>query len=376
MKTGIVTVYDPLDYGNRLQNYAMHAVLSELGVDCETLVPRQNKKTQYRQRRENHIRMIYQTDPAEAQIISPEITRQIRFEEFERQYIPVRNVNTISFSSALAMEYHWLVTGGDGVWDPRRLENLGKMDNNLLSFAQSRQRVCMAPSVAAAELPPHLHDLYHDQWAKFPRLNVRSREDARLIREITGREADVLMDPLLLVDPARWQELMKPLPDFDTRQAYCLVWTGEKDAVTEETENLISQLSPDGACERYFLGSQGDAPVCTAGPSEFLYLIHNARILVTDSCCGVAFAAIFGKSFVFTGDRRIESPGINSVAGQVKAMLEQLQVPFETAGSCLWSSHVTALSAEKLPEQVRALALLRKIFCVNLPMSEGEVSQR
>lgn len=38
MKVGIVTIIDMINYGNRLQNYAMQEVLSEMGEEVETLI--------------------------------------------------------------------------------------------------------------------------------------------------------------------------------------------------------------------------------------------------------------------------------------------------------------------------------------------------
>ena len=38
MRIGIVTLFGNFNYGNRLQNYALHTVLSQLGHDVDTLV--------------------------------------------------------------------------------------------------------------------------------------------------------------------------------------------------------------------------------------------------------------------------------------------------------------------------------------------------
>lgn len=371
MKTGIVTLYNPSDYGNRLQNYAMHRILSELGLECETLVPRQHKKTQYRRRRENAVRELYHKDPAEAQMKSPAITRQIRFEEFENRHLPVRKLNTLNFSQELAEEYRWLVTGGDRVWDPWLRDNLGKMDNNLLAFGQSRQRRCMSPSVAADSLPEHLRHQYHSQWSRFPWLNVRFPEDARLIRGITGREAEILPDPVLLIDPAHWQALMRPLPDFNEQEPFCLIWMGDNTEITGETDKRIGELTGNTSMRRYFLGNRGEAPVSAAGPLEFLYLVKNARTVVTDSYFGVVFAVIFGKPFVYTVPHETCSADTCAVTRQVTSTLELLKVPYIAVKDCLWASEFAAV----FPERARSIDLLKKMFHLNRTTTE-EVSCR
>lgn len=374
VKTGIVTVYSPLDYGNRLQNYAMHVILSGLGLECETLVPRQNKKSTYRRRRENHIRMMYRNDPAEAQMKSPSVTRQLRFEEFEARFLPTRRVDSVSFDSGIAKEYRWLVTGGENVWNPDLRDNLGMLKNNLLAFGESCQRICMAPSVGLKELPPHLRDLYHDQWIKFPWLNVRDPEDAQLIWDITGREAKLMLDPVLLVNAEHWRKLMKPLPDFEAQHPYCLIWTSDNENLTDETERIVTELTSDCSCDRYFLGRQGEGPVSTAGPSEYLYLLDHARLAVTDRYYGVVFAAMFGKPFVYTATAQKRDTDICADTARVKSFLERMHISYHTVENNLWVTDIVSDSFPKLSEQAHSVDLLKKMFHLDSLMPQKEVS--
>ena len=38
MKAGIITIYDLLNYGNRLQNYAVTKIFEDLGYEVDTLL--------------------------------------------------------------------------------------------------------------------------------------------------------------------------------------------------------------------------------------------------------------------------------------------------------------------------------------------------
>lgn len=370
MKTGIVTMYNPMDYGNRLQNYAMHRVLSGLGLECETLVPRQPKKTSYRRGREKFVRKTYDADPADAQQKSPEITRQIRFEEFACQYMPMREIDSVNFPPAVATDYQWLVTGGDSVWNPGIRENLGKIDNCLLSFAKSSQRVCMAPSLGGAEVPQHMRELYHAQWNKFPWLNVRSQEDACWIREITGRKAETMMDPILMVEGAHWHELIKPLPDFDEQDPYCLVWLDSHSGEGEKAEAILTERFPNAPQRRCSIGAQGDAVVDSAGPCEFLYLMKHASVLLTDSYYGAVFAVQLGTPFVY-----VAGPEADAERNLVERMLELLEVSSQSAGECIWSNQITTKNIIELPDWTNSMELLKKMFRLDAQKSEEEVSR-
>lgn len=355
MKTAIVTCYDPQNFGNRLQNYAIHAVLSELGLECETLVPRQNQKTAFRKRRERAVRNLYDTNPLEAQTGSPGIVRQIRFEMFEQQHLPVRLLEGLAFTPAVAGDYRWIVTGGDGVWDPNRLANLGKMEHNLLSAARSAQRICMAPSAVEEELPEHMREVYHEQWIRFPWLNVRTAEDAALIRRVTGRDASVMEDPILLADPACWQAVMEPLPGFEEEQPYCLAWFTDREAMPENPEALALRLMPEGPEKVYCLGCEEQMPLCTAGPGQLLYLMQRAAMVMTDSYYGAVFAMILGKPFAFCGRGGAEE-------APVRRMLQLRNAPCGTEEDCLWVSGPVLPTGESLARKKESLDLLREMF--------------
>lgn len=370
MKTGIVTVYNPTDYGSRLQNYAMHRILSGLGLECETLAPRQPKKTPYRKGREKFVRKAYEADPADAQQKSPEITRQIRFEEFASQYMPVREIDSVNFPPAVAGDYRWLVTGGDNVWNPGLRENLGKMENHLLSFANGSQRVCMAPSFGGGEIPEYMRELYHTQWNKFPWLNVQSQEDACRIREITGRKAETMMDPILMVERAHWQELAKPLPDFDAQDPYCLVWLEKNPGETDRAEAVLAERFPDAPQRRCSIGAQEDVVVESAGPCEFLYLMKHAAVVLTDSYYGAVFAVAMGTPFAYV-------PGMDADAEpkRVERMLELLEVPNDAAEDCIWSNQINTKNIMESSEWANSVGLLKKMFRLDTWKSEEEGSK-
>ena len=355
MKTAIVTAYDPLDFGNRLQNYAMHVLLSELGLECETLVPKQNKKTPFRKRKEQAARELFASDPLEAQTRSPGIIRQIRFEDFEEQYLPVRKPDTLTFGPQIAAEYRWIVTGGDGVWDPHARINLGKTENNLLAFARSGQRICLAPTVETDRIPDHMYKLYHEQWNRFPWLNVRSREDARLIHTVTGRDALLMEDPILLVDPSVWRSVMAPLPGMEEQDQSCLAWITDPAALPEHPEELWG-VDADQIC---WLGCRESGAASTAGPRELLYLMQQATAVMTDSYFGAVLALALGKPFFFL---RTAGNGQLVQERKVRDMLQIRDVSWTEASHGIRVSGGAKETAESLARKKESMDLLRQMF--------------
>lgn len=89
MKIGVVTIFDMVNYGNRLQNYAVCEYLKKKGVTAETLVceppiSMMDKIKQY------VWRWIYLCRFPIKKTFDPGTERWYRFEKFTYQNIPTR----------------------------------------------------------------------------------------------------------------------------------------------------------------------------------------------------------------------------------------------------------------------------------------------
>lgn len=301
MKAGVVTLWGLNNYGNRLQNYAVCSLLQKLGVDCETLVPAQWSKTDYRRSVETRVREQYLQDPLQAQRDYPQIVRDFRSKEFNEKYVPSRQLDSIHMDTKLAHEYDFFVVGGNRVWDPQFRDTLGLFANHLLSFAASSQRVCFAPSFGSHEPEAKWHDLLYSELRRYPYLNVQEPAGAEFIRQLTGRNAEVVLAPIFMVDREEWISLAKPLPGVETEVQYVLYdfpGVGAKDIPPEMKRLLDREVNAQGLKEYRFFDND-DAVTRSAGPSECLWLFQHASMVCTGSFYGAVLCILFGKPFLF-----------------------------------------------------------------------------
>ena len=124
-------------------------------------------------------------------------------------------------------------------------------------------------------------------------ISVREEAGAKIIREITNKEAPVLADPVFLLSQDEWDEIAKRdnrLPD-----KYIVKYIlGEKN---DETEKRIERYARENHMEVIDIYSR-ESEFFSMGPAEFVSTIKNAEIVCTNSFHALAFSLIYEKEFV------------------------------------------------------------------------------
>ena len=293
MKIGIVTLYGNTNYGNRLQNYAIQEILRQRGYEVETLVCKKNTA-------KNRLRKVYHG------VMSPlgekKSRRMSRFNRFNKEMVPTRVIAEKNglLPERIAREYDFFVTGSDQVWNPNI--RLHEKDNFFLRFARPEQRICLAPSIAAEEIPPSCMTEYQIGLAGFPYLSCRERSGAQLISRITGRACENIIDPTLALDAQVWRSFSKPV--CQKRRYILLFFLG---AVSDQIRRLVRREAQERDLDVVELSSVQD-PHFVSTPENFVWLIDHAELVLTDSFHGTAFALNLNTPFyVFNRDARKEN---------------------------------------------------------------------
>lgn len=126
-------------------------------------------------------------------------------------------------------------------------------------------------------------------------LSVRETQGAELIKNITGREAMVVLDPTLLVDKHEWESKLSD--DYGLKNKsyiFCYLLTNNDKhykAIAELSNKLnVEVITPT-------LLNKHDETSKNVDFFGFLNLIRYANYVVTDSFHGVAFSLNFCKQF-------------------------------------------------------------------------------
>ena len=278
MKAGIITLYGNINYGNKLQNYAVAHLLGARGVAAETLVPRSQSYP---------VNCAWRTVRAvqRKMLKGLEKERTEGFEKFSRG-IPVRYLLSDSAKRRSKLNYDFLVLGSDQIWHPRAF-NL--REERFGSFFPPDRVLCVSPSFGVSELPPDCLEYYRDGLSRLEWISVRESDGADLVRQLTGKNVPVLADPTIGVRIEEWESTMseKRCPDSRYVLLYNLGGLGEED---KEALAILARRCNVTAID---VLDKGDARYYCADPGEFVGLIANAECVFTDSFHASVFSMLF-----------------------------------------------------------------------------------
>lgn len=282
----IVTIVS-INYGNRLQNYALQCVLENLGYSVATL-SRGNRTKGLKKNVKTVVQSLLQTKGS-------------KFRQFDSniEYSNV-TIGVNDYPEDLSEQFDCFIVGSDQVWNPYYDFAGGKCD--FLAFAKDCQKVSYAASFGVNEIPDEKKEVYAHNLNQFKALSVREKRGAEIIKELTGKDAKVVLDPTMLLSNEQWSKVEKK-SKFSPKKKYALVYSlGEKSTDFENAINLYGK-----EMEIFDIRTiQKNGREIPVGPSEFLYLIHHAELILTDSFHASVFSIIFHKRFI-----TFKRPGID-----------------------------------------------------------------
>ena len=299
MKIGILTMHKVLNYGSALQAYALQHYISSLGHDAELIdyiFPNGSRKARltFKQRLTYPIKSL----------LSGKLRKKRRFQKFYRKYFVCSDelFNTPEELSNAKFDYGILMTGSDQVWNPKHIKDDYSF---FLPFAsEGTTKVSYASSFSTAEIPDELKPTYRKFLDSYSAISVREKSGVKIVKELVGKDADMVCDPTLLLSKDEWNELVKDMPN-PVGQPYILAYILRYAYDPyPEINRIIDAVQKELGLHLVILdGSLADTKrenatvIKNAGPLEFLNLVKNASFIITTSFHGTAFALNFEIPF-------------------------------------------------------------------------------
>lgn len=306
---GIITINDYSNFGNRLQNYAVYRLLCQYGetrnigcfygaeyengvLDCKNCPPELEGVLEFFDQKLAFYGCNSRPYTGKIEFTEKEAERRDNFLEFNR-LIPTEDVLTVQTDfHALDRKYDIFVTGSDQVWNPLIPGN--SMYINMLGFTEPEKKVALAPSVAIDTLTDAQRSEFRKYLSDFLYLSCREQQGAELISEITGKECTAVVDPTLMLTADEWQAVEKRPRGHHSREKYLLLYfLGD---ITGSYQSMIHEIAEKYGLKVVNLLDESE-DYFSCGPSEFLYLIHHAELVLTDSFHGSALSYIFDRPF-------------------------------------------------------------------------------
>lgn len=321
MKIGIVTFVKCDNYGAELQAYALQWKLNQLGYDAELIDLQKIEKdlasnaSSILPAIKNRFKVYGWKAPFEiGKLVIDVLQRKLaakknesnaeekhklfldffdKFIRHSRRYYTIEEIR-----QATDLSYDIYIAGSDQIWNYMHNDNL---DVYFLEFAKKfgARRISYAASISAASIPVKYQDEYRNLLGNIQYLSVRELQGAELIKKITGREADVVLDPTLLITSDEWLKNIAKNPL--SGEKYVLVYTlsGSK-YIQELCENIADRLGCKVVNMKINFRKDDSGKMTDLfdlGPQEWVGLISGASYVVTDSFHGTAFSINFNKPF-------------------------------------------------------------------------------
>lgn len=322
MKIGLLSFHNAANYGAAMQAYALQAFLEKSGYECEYLdYVNQSRKAEYSMG--NHIiRCLKKCDLVQACKYAAGTPfmelRKYRFRRFYKVYLKVSAQKYSTAEEAKAWEplYDKFIVGSDQVWCP---ENNAGDTAFLLSFVkEGSKKMSYSSSFGKVTLPEELKTEYAACLKSMKHLSTREQFGVDMIKDLTGRDSTLVMDPVFLLKAEDWEQLIPrknnekfvfsytntaaQLPMFLKQTNYPL--NGKR------IYKLSSQTSPSD-----FMNGKVKVMYSMA-PEIFLQSIHDAEFVVTASFHCLAFSILFHKPFA------VMLSGNGGKTGRLSTLLE------------------------------------------------------
>ena len=296
MKVGIITLIGIINIGNRLQNYAVQELLKAQGCEVSTLLYEFHDvegSTLYKCKAFLH-HLLLRSNIYTSYFFLRYIKRSpkmVLVEEFNRKHIVFNN--KYYFKTKRMANYHdafdYYCVGSDQIWSPLMVQD---NDFYFMRFAPSEKTFSLSASMGLSYIKPEYQENFRKGFEHVGHISVRETSVQTLIKEMTGRDTTVLLDPTLLLDPSQWHRIARK-PAFELPERYLATY-------------FLSVLTPAQQAFLEDYARENDLSIidinqtyCSQiGPLEFLYVIANAQFMFTDSFHGTAFSIIFDRDFL------------------------------------------------------------------------------
>lgn len=337
MKVLLVTLWGNINIGNRLQHYALQNALEKL--DCEV-----DNAVYIREREHKILTFIKDCIKTTLSIAGVERFNEYNFKSFKAnknrksrfdEFIvrTVKNQVNIDFDDieggavkSLVEKYSFAVTGSDQVWHHWFPKERNELPYFYLSFLDQDKRISYAASFGFSRFPEIDRGAHKKGLEGIRHLSVRELEMVDMISTLTGRQAQVVVDPTMLLTKKEWGEVETKPRDFYIGKYVVVYFVGNKpdeyrNAIKNYVEELQHGIKDDVEIVNLY---DIDYPeYYSITPDEFLYLIDKSEFVFTDSFHGAVFSLLYEKNFVVF---RRKQYGSEDMFGRLAGLLKQMGI--------------------------------------------------
>ncbi len=301
-KIGIVTIHTDFNYGAVLQAVATQKFLEYNNYNAE-IINYENKIIGMQSK------ILYKQDGKISGYIKTFVRNTLfgRFFYYKKAIKKIDRYRKISkekyrdISEMNESKYDILISGSDQIWNP--IISRGIDPVFLLQFGNPRKRISIASSIGSYKLDTKDKEIFKKAFTKFSAISVREDYAKTQISELTEKNIKVIVDPTLLLNEKEWWNLLGCDSKYaEKKEKYILTYfVGEN---KRKYRPLVAEYAklfdlPVWTIQySNYSWKESNKKILGASIADFIALIKNADLVITDSFHGVAFSINLGVNFI------------------------------------------------------------------------------
>lgn len=310
-KIGILTFHRAYNFGAVLQTYALEETIRMISNNTEvSVIDYRNDRIEnafhsksLKSKLKNVIKFVLHHD----YYVDTQKKAEL-FDTFIEKYISV----STQYESAdeFKNEYDSIIVGSDQVWN---LDMTINDMNYFLPYDVGAKKLSYAASFGKSKFSEEQKKAIHAKLLSFDSILVRESDGEKLATNL-GVEAHKVVDPTLLISKEHWESLCEVCK---VNKPYILIYI-----VASETYSisLAKKIAKKNGWDIIYV----DPPrykfedvnkLKEAGPSQFLWLIKNAEIVITTSYHGLILSMNLNIPFLYE---------LSHIKGNTNSRLEEI----------------------------------------------------
>lgn len=217
------------------------------------------------------------------------MVREYNIKKFNDRFI--NTVYDYEIKLDLNERYDYFIAGSDQIWNFNYLN----LENEFLQFADKNKRIAYAASFGLNKVTDKYKNIVKEGVNNIKFVSVREHAGAKIIKDLTGRDVPVVIDPTLLLQKSEWIEIMEK-PVWFKNEKYLLMFFLDEAPIL--VKKLIVNIAEKYKLKIINLTDKENTDYYCSSPSEFLYLINNAEIVITDSFHASVFSILTKRPFI------------------------------------------------------------------------------
>lgn len=334
---GLCLKYEQVNYGSKLQALATLRLMEEIGLDCKVIhygkgglwfkiksLPRIFNSTFRQDKIEAWSRQrAYKKHPELLPLINQ---RSQIFKRYDSQYFDKYEIKGKYYSDIkdIASQCDAVVTCSDQLWSPA---GLGTNFYNLMFVPDDILKISFASSFGVSSIPWYQRKATARYLNRIDYISCRENRGAEIVKELTGRDVPVLMDPVFAYDMMQWENIVPYQRTYDEPYVFCY-FLGNNPEQRKAVKQFANSKHLKIVCLKFldqYVDSDndfGDIAPFDVDPNKFLNILRNAKYVFTDSFHGCAFSIIMHKNFVIFN--RYASNSSSSKNSRIDTVCENL----------------------------------------------------